>query len=60
RLSGTGTSGATVRVYIEALELDPRRQQLPAQELLESLIQAADSVGGITSTLSARGPTVVT
>jgi phosphoglucomutase len=60
RLSGTGTSGATLRVYIEALELDPMRQRLPAQQLLAPLIRAADAVAGIAERLSVKGPTVIT
>jgi phosphoglucomutase len=60
RLSGTGTAGATLRVYIEALEPDPIRQQLPAQELLAPLIAAADRVAGIRQRLAVTHPTVIT
>jgi phosphoglucomutase len=60
RLSGTGTSGATLRVYIEALEPDAIRQRLPAQQLLEPLIQAADSLAGIRERLGVSQPTVIT
>ena len=60
RLSGTGTSGATLRVYIEALELDPARQRLPAQQLLEPLIATADSLAGIRDRLRVSRPTVIT
>lgn len=60
RLSGTGTAGATVRVYIEALETEPRRQRLPAQRLLEPLITAADTVAGIADRLGVSRPTVIT
>ena len=31
RLSGTGTAGATLRVYIERFEPDPSRQDLETQ-----------------------------
>ena len=60
RLSGTGTSGATLRVYLEALELDPLRQRLPAQQLLASLIAAADELAGIRTRLGVSEPTVIT
>jgi phosphoglucomutase len=60
RLSGTGTAGATLRLYIEALEPDPVRQQLPAQELLAPLIAAADRVAGIRQRLAVTNPTVIT
>ena len=60
RLSGTGTSGATLRVYIETLELDPARQLLPAQQLLAPLIAAADTVAGVRARLAVAGPTVIT
>src|SRR5690606_1687933 len=34
RLSGTGTAGATLRLYIEAYEPDPARQDRDAQQAL--------------------------
>ena len=60
RLSGTGTSGATVRVYIEALETDLLRQRKDAQELLAPLIAAADELAGIRRLLKLERPTVIT
>jgi phosphoglucomutase len=60
RLSGTGTSGATVRVYIEALETDLMRQRKDAQELLAPLIAAADELAGIHRHLKRERPTVIT
>ena len=60
RLSGTGTSGATVRVYIEALETDLQRQRKDAQELLAPLITAADELAGIGRLLKRDRPTVIT
>jgi len=60
RLSGTGTAGATLRVYIESLELDPSRQVLPAQQRLEPLITAADALAGIRERLAVTHPTVIT
>ncbi|HEU5042110.1 MAG TPA: alpha-D-glucose phosphate-specific phosphoglucomutase, partial [Gemmatimonadales bacterium] len=60
RLSGTGTSGATLRVYLEALELDPLRQGLPAQQLLDPLIRVANGLAEIPERLAVTGPTVIT
>ena len=60
RLSGTGTAGATLRVYLEALETDPRRQRTDAQALLAPLITAADALAGIRKRLGVEGPTVIT
>jgi phosphoglucomutase len=60
RLSGTGTAGATLRVYIEALELDPARQGADAQILLGPLIAAADDLAGVHARLGVERPTVIT
>ena len=49
RLSGTGTSGATLRVYIERYEPDTARHDLDTQEALADLIAAADEIAGIRS-----------
>ncbi|RUW96803.1 alpha-D-glucose phosphate-specific phosphoglucomutase, partial [Mesorhizobium sp. M8A.F.Ca.ET.023.01.1.1] len=49
RLSGTGTSGATLRVYIERYEPDKSRHDLDTQEALADLIAAADDIAGIKS-----------
>ncbi len=47
RLSGTGTQGATLRVYLERYEPDPSRQRLDAQVALAPLIAAADAIARI-------------
>ncbi|MBA3553169.1 MAG: alpha-D-glucose phosphate-specific phosphoglucomutase [Gemmatimonadales bacterium] len=60
RLSGTGTAGATLRVYIEALELDHIRQTRDAQELLAPLVRGADELAGIRARLGVDRPTVIT
>ena len=44
RLSGTGTSGATLRVYIERFEADPARLGLETADALADLIAAADAL----------------
>src|SRR5690606_8895928 len=48
RLSGTGTSGATLRVYIERYEPDAARHGIETQEALPDLIAAADETAGST------------
>ena len=60
RLSGTGTSGATVRIYIESYEPDSERQSLDAQEALRELIEAAIAVADLRANTGRDGPTVIT
>lgn len=47
RLSGTGTQGATLRVYIEQHEADPSQHQQDPQKALATLIRLADELAGI-------------
>lgn len=47
RLSGTGTQGATVRIYFECFEADPARQGQDPQQALASLIAFANDITGI-------------
>ena len=60
RLSGTGTEGATLRVYLEAYEADPARQGLPEQVALAPLIAIAQRVAGIRAHTGRDTPSVVT
>jgi phosphoglucomutase len=60
RLSGTGTAGATLRVYLERFEPDPARHDLATQEALADLIKAADELAGITRHTGRDAPTVIT
>jgi phosphoglucomutase len=60
RLSGTGTSGATVRMYIESFEPDAERQSLDAQEALNELIEAAIALADLRTNTGRDGPTVIT
>lgn len=60
RLSGTGTSGATLRVYIERYEPDPARHGLPTQEALGDLIAAAEEIAGIRRHTGRDRPSVIT
>ena len=60
RLSGTGTDGATLRVYLERYE--PAGGNLSAQtpDMLADLIAAADAIAGITAHTDRTSPDVVT
>jgi phosphoglucomutase len=60
RLSGTGTEGATLRVYLERYEADPIYHHLPTQQALAALILIAEQVGGITGWTGRARPTVTT
>jgi phosphoglucomutase len=60
RLSGTGTSGATIRIYIERYEPDPARHDTPTQAALADLIAIARSLAEIDSRTGRVEPTVVT
>ncbi len=60
RLSGTGTEGATLRLYLEAFEGDPSRQRGDAQLLLAELIAIADEISGLKARSGRERPTVIT
>ncbi|MCW5662588.1 MAG: alpha-D-glucose phosphate-specific phosphoglucomutase [Piscinibacter sp.] len=60
RLSGTGTEGATLRVYLEKYEADPARQDVPTQAALAPLIAAARALARIEQHTGRTEPSVVT
>jgi phosphoglucomutase len=60
RLSGTGTSGATLRVYLESYEPDAAKQGLDPQVALDELIRIADQVAQIRTLTGMDRPTVIT
>lgn len=60
RLSGTGTEGATIRLYLERYEADPARHQLDTQQALSELIDIADKVSGLRRRTGRAQPTVIT
>lgn len=60
RLSGTGTSGATLRVYMEHYEPDAARHGIDTQEALADLIAAADEIAGIRRHTGRDRPSVIT
>jgi phosphoglucomutase len=60
RLSGTGTQGATLRVYIESYEPDTNKQHEDTQSTLAKLINLADGIANITAITGREAPTVIT
>ncbi len=60
RLSGTGTEGATLRIYLEAFEPDPSRQGADAQLSLAPLIAIADELSQLRQRTGRERPTVIT
>jgi len=60
RLSGTGTEGATLRVYLERYERDPEQLDLDAQSALAGLISAAEELARIRHYTGRDRPTVIT
>ncbi|RYH04569.1 alpha-D-glucose phosphate-specific phosphoglucomutase [Salipiger sp. IMCC34102] len=60
RLSGTGTSGATVRLYLESLETDPALFEQDPQEALGWVIAAAEEIARIRERTGKTGPDVTT
>jgi len=60
RLSGTGTQGATLRIYLEAFEPNVARHHLDAQEALRDLITIAMQVSEMELRSGRSRPTVIT
>lgn len=60
RLSGTGTQGATLRVYLESYESDPAKHDIDTQKALGELIAIADEVAQIKTLTGREQPTVIT
>lgn len=60
RLSGTGTAGATLRVYIERHETDVNLHNQDPQQALQSLVLTANSIAGIERHSGRGKPDVIT
>ena len=60
RLSGTGTAGATLRVYIERYEPDVARHGIETQEALADLVALSRSIPQIEKRTGRAAPTVIT
>ena len=59
RLSGTGTEGATLRVYLERYEPDPAHHPRPAESVLAPLAAAAGEIAQIAALTGRSRPGVV-
>ena len=60
RLSGTGTEGATLRVYIERYVTDSELHNMDTQETLAELIDIANTVAEIKTLCNREQPDVIT
>lgn len=60
RLSGTGTKGATLRLYVENYESDPSKHDRDTQEALKPLIDLAQEIAQIKEYTQRDEPTVIT
>lgn len=60
RLSGTGTEGATLRIYLEAFEPDSRMHHLDAQVALAEMIQISLQISQLVERTGRVAPTVIT
>lgn len=60
RLSGTGTVGATLRLYLERYEAADGHHDLDTQLALEPLIAVAEQLAGVRQRTGRSGPSVIT
>ncbi|MBE3023528.1 alpha-D-glucose phosphate-specific phosphoglucomutase [Janthinobacterium sp. GW458P] len=60
RLSGTGTEGATLRLYLERYEADPAQHAIPTRQALAGLTGVAEQVAQIRARTGRDAPTVTT
>ncbi len=60
RLSGTGTEGATIRIYLESYEQERSKHTLDAQQALAELIKIAKDISEIEKHTGLSAPTVIT
>ncbi|KAG0073001.1 Phosphoglucomutase-2 [Linnemannia elongata] len=60
RLSGTGSQGATVRLYVEKYESNPAKYEDKTQEALRPLIEVALKLSQLTEFTGRKEPTVIT
>ena len=60
RLSGTGTEGATIRIYLEAYDPDTKNHHLDAQVALAEMIKIALQISQLVEKTGRTAPTVIT
>eukprot|EP00914_Ancora_sagittata_P010215 GHVO01019707.1.p1 GENE.GHVO01019707.1~~GHVO01019707.1.p1 ORF type:complete len:560 (-),score=70.55 GHVO01019707.1:660-2339(-) len=60
RLSGTGSAGATIRMYVDSYESDESKHLLDAQDMLKPLVEIALSISKLRELTGRKEPTVIT
>lgn len=60
RLSGTGTVGATIRMYVERLETAPDALDQPAEDALRPVVEAALTLSDLHALSGRNAPNVIT
>lgn len=60
RMSGTGSSGATIRIYVNTFSADPKAHDLPATTYMAPHIELALGLCGIQYFTGRTQPTVIT
>ncbi|ELT88119.1 hypothetical protein CAPTEDRAFT_205416 [Capitella teleta] len=60
RLSGTGSAGATIRMYVDSYESDESKHLLDAQDMLKPLVEIALSISKLRELTGRQKPTVIT
>ncbi|CAK6978382.1 phosphoglucomutase-1 [Scomber scombrus] len=60
RLSGTGSAGATIRLYIDSYEKDPKKIYQDPQVMLAPLVDIALKVSQLKENTGRTAPTVIT
>ena len=60
RLSGTGTEGATLRIYFEQYEEDASKHQMDPQIVLSDLIDIAETLSQVKQLTGRNEPSVIT
>jgi phosphoglucomutase len=59
RLSGTGTEGATLRVYLERFVADAALHGIPTQTALSPLVELAERIADIAAITGRKAPDVI-
>ena len=60
RLSGTGSQGATIRLYVDCYENDSSKLRADAQQILKPLIEIALQISKLKEYTGRDSPTVIT
>ncbi|XP_033125929.1 phosphoglucomutase-1-like [Anneissia japonica] len=60
RLSGTGSSGATIRLYVDSFEANQDRHNMMAADILKPLVTIALKISQLQELTGRQAPTVIT